>query len=310
MAELIRRGVRAVQFGFVLNALLASTKFVAGVVGHSHALVADAIESAADLVSSLIVWSGLRIAARTADEEYHFGYGKAESIAAAVVSLFLLGAATGIAVTAIREIRTPHQLPAPFTLAVLVGVIVVKELLFRKVNAVGAATGSTAVAADAWHHRSDAITSAAAFVGISVALVGGPGWEAADDWAALLAAGIILVNGGLILRRSVHELMDRAPTREVLQAVADAAYGVEGVCLVEQLRVRRSGLAHFVDIHAQADPAMSLHDAHELSGRIKGAIRLALPSAAGVLVHMEPFEGPAAEAAMAAAAAGAGGRTG
>src|SRR5690606_3126423 len=233
------RGMRAAQLGFIVNAVLAGTKLIAGILGNSYALVADAIESATDLVSSLVVWGGLRLAARDADEEFHFGYAKAEPIAAAVVALLLIAAGLGVALLAFQQIRTPHEAPAPFTLFVLVGVIIVKEVLFRRVSRVGQETGSTAVEADAWHHRSDAITSAAAFVGISVALIGGEGWEAADDWAALIAAGIILRNGSVILRRAVLDLMDRAPARAVLEQVQHAAYTVEGVELVETLRVRK-----------------------------------------------------------------------
>ena len=171
MSSKVGRGIRSAQAGLLTNAGLAITKLVAGVLGHSYALVADAIESTADIFSSLIVWGGLRIASRSPDEEYPFGYGKAESLAATVVSLMLLGAALLIAIQAGIEIGTPHRSPAPFTLIVLILVIAVKEFLFRKVFTVGSEVGSTAVKADAWHHRSDAITSAAAFVGISIAIL-------------------------------------------------------------------------------------------------------------------------------------------
>lgn len=288
--EGVRRGIRSAQLGLLTNAVLALAKLLAGVLGNSYALVADAVESAADVFASLVVWGGLRLAARKADEEYPFGYGKAEPLAATVVGLMLLGAAVGISIEAVREIRTPHQTPAPFTLAVLVAVILAKEILFRRVFEVGEDVGSTAVQADAWHHRSDAITSAAAFVGIAVALLGGPGWESADDWAALVAAGVIVANGVRIIRPAVADLMDRAPAAEVVERVAEAAGAVPGVLAVEKLNVRKAGMGFYVDIHVQADPAMSLHDAHILSGRVKGAIRRALPQVLGVLVHMEPFE--------------------
>ncbi len=287
----IHRGIRSAQAGLLTNAGLALIKLLAGVLGHSYALVADAIESTADIFSSLIVWGGLRIASRSADEEYPFGYGKAESLAATVVSLMLLGAAVVIAAQAAIEIRTPHHTPAPFTLIVLVLVILIKEFLFRKVFTVGSQVGSTAVKADAWHHRSDAITSAAAFVGISVAIVGGPGWQAADDWAAICAAGIIFFNGTRILRPGVADLMDHAPATALVSMVESAARSVEGVEAIEKLRMRKAGMGYFVDVHVQAEPHLSLREAHILSGRVKSAIRDALPQALGVLVHMEPFEG-------------------
>ena len=290
MREGTRLGIRSAQAGLAVNAVLALTKLVAGLFGNSYALVADAVESTTDIFSSVIVWSGLRIAARAADDEYPFGYGKAEPLAAAVVSLLLLGAAVGIAVKAVQEIVTPHHAPAPFTLAVLTAVILIKEVLYRRVFNVGKAVGSTAVKADAWHHRSDAITSAAVFIGITIALWGGAGWESADDWAALAAAAIIVYNGLRMLRPAVHDLMDRKPAEELVRRVARAATSTDGVRAVEKLRVRRAGLAYYVDIHVQAEPAMSLRDAHMLSGRVKGAIRSAVPAVSGVLVHMEPYE--------------------
>ncbi|QEH31915.1 Ferrous-iron efflux pump FieF [Aquisphaera giovannonii] len=298
---MVGRGMRAAILGLVVNGVLVVVKLMAGILGHSYALVADAIESSTDLFSSLIVWAGLRVTERPADESYPYGYGKAETLAAAVVSLMLFGAAAGIAAAAVHEIATPHHVPAPFTLAVLAAVVVIKEALSRSVLRVGEETGSTAVKADAWHHRSDALTSAAAFVGIAVALWGGEGWESADDWAALVAAGIIAINGGLLLRGAARELMDRMPETPVVDEIGSAARGVAGVLDVETLIVRKVGTAYYVDLHAQADPALPLREAHILSGKVKGAIRAAVPAVAGVLVHMEPFE-PDAEPAPPAAA--------
>ncbi len=296
MSHKAGRGIRSAQAGLLTNAGLAIAKLIAGVLGHSYALIADAIESTADIFSSMIVWGGLRISSRSPDEEYPFGYGKAESLAATVVSLMLLGAALLIAIQAGIEIGTPHRTPAPFTLIVLIVVIVVKEVLFRKVFTVGSEVGSTAVKADAWHHRSDAITSAAAFVGISIAILAGPGWQDADDWAAIVAAGIIFFNGIRILRPAVTDLMDHAPEAGVIKTVEAAARSVTGVDAIEKLKMRKAGMGYFVDVHVQADPRLSLYDAHILSGRVKSTIREAVPSVLGVLVHMEPFEARKAQA--------------
>lgn len=285
-------GIRAVQVGLVVNIALAAAKIVAGVAGHSHALVADGVESAADVFSAVIVWSGLRIATREPDEAYPFGYGKAEPLAAAIVALMMVGAAVGITVQAVREIVTPHQLPARFTLVVLVAVVLVKELLFRRIAAVGASVGSTAVRADAWHHRSDAITSLAAFVGIGIALLGGPGWEQADDWAALVAAVVIVWSAVRLLRPALQNLMDRGADPELLDRLTRTSLNVENVEAIEKLKVRRAGIGYFVDIHVQAAPTMSLHDAHIVSGKVKRAIMAAEPAVQGVLVHMEPHEPP------------------
>lgn len=274
----------------LVNALLALIKLVAGIVGNTYALIADAVESTADIFASLVVWGGLRLATRDPDEDYPFGYGKAESVAGAVVAMMLCAAAVGIAIEAVREIRTPHKSPASWTLLVLVAVLFVKFVLFRRTLSIGEEAGSTAGKADAWHHLSDAITSAAAFVGISIALLGGKGWESADDWAALFASGVILYNGALLLRPALHDLMDRMPGSEIIEPVRRAAEGVPSVLAVEKLSARKAGLVYYVDIHVQANPSMTLHDSHELSGAVKSAIRGQVPNVRGVLVHMEPFE--------------------
>jgi cation diffusion facilitator family transporter len=282
------RGLRLARFGLLINGVLALVKLVAGVLGNSHALIADAVESFADLFSSLVVWGGLRLSARNADLAYHFGYGKAESLATAIVGLMLVGAALGIAIDAVREVATPHHVPAPFTLAVLVLVIGVKEALFRFTRRGARELGSDLVAADAWHHRSDAITSGFALVGISVALLAQAAW--ADDVAALGAALVILVNGVRIIRPAVQDLLDRAPDAEMLKGVETVARTVPGVRHTEKLRARKSGPQYLLEIHVQADPGLSLHDAHLLGHRVKNAIRHGVPAVGDVLVHMEPFE--------------------
>lgn len=289
----LESGIRAVRAGVLINAGLAVIKGVAGVVGHSFALVADAIESLADIISSLVVWSGLRLAARDPDHDHPWGHGKAEPLAAGIVGLMLLLAALGIVAKAIQGILTPHPVPRPWTLIVIGLVVVVKEILFRRVAKVAETIGSGAVAADAWHHRSDAISSTAAFIGVAIAVVGGAGWYWADEAAAIVAAGVIGIGAWRILRPATHELMDGAPEAALLRSATAAATSVPGVRMVEKVMARKVGIRHFIDLHVQADPAMSLHDAHILSGMVKRAIQAELPSVENVLVHMEPFEGPA-----------------
>lgn len=289
MSSTATRSIRWAQAGLLVNALLVLVKLIAGIIGHANALVADAIESSADIFSSLIVWLGLSIAARPADEDHPYGHGKAEPLAAAVVSLMLLGAAVGISIMAIREIVTPHHLPAPFTLFVAAGVIIIKEALYQRVSRVGREVGSPAVAADAWHHRADAISSLAAFIGISIALWGGRGWEAADDWAALVAALLVAINGVRTLRPAISALMDEAPDSTVKERALQAALRVPGVQHIENLNVRSSGLGFYVDLHAQANPSMSLEQAHEIAAKVKYSILEAVPRVLSVLVHMEPY---------------------
>ena len=289
-SERRRRGIRLAQAGLLINAVLVVVKVGTGIVGNSYALIADGVESSLDIFSSLIVWRGIHMAGRSADDDYHFGYGKAESVAAAAVALLLMGAAVGIAIEAVREIRTPHQVPASFTLIVLVLVVVAKETLFRYVLREGEAIDSGVVKADAWHHRSDAITSAAAFIGISIALIGGAEWAEADDWAALLASGIIAMNGARLIRPALADLMDRAPATELLEHVAEEASCEPGVLRIEKVLARRAGVGHFMTLHVQADPLMTLHDAHELGGRVRSRIVGNVPSVLDALIHMEPYE--------------------
>ena len=284
------RGMRAALVGLGVNLALVGIKLLAGIIGNAYALIADAVESSMDIFSSLIVWAGLRITTRPADEDYPYGYGKAEALAAAVVSLMLLGASVGIAAAALTEIATPRHAPAPFTLVVLVAVVIIKGLLSRKVLRISEETGSQAVKADAWHHLSDAMTSAAAFIGIAIAVWGGPGWEIADDLAALVAAAIIAFNGVRLLRPAVADLMDRMPEGPAAEQVARAAESVDGVRAIEKLRMRRLGTDYYVDLHVQADPELPLRDAHVLSGKVKAAIKDAVAGMAGVLIHMEPYE--------------------
>ena len=289
----VSKGIRSAQIGVLVNTVLAVLKLVAGIVGNTYALIADAVESTADIFSSLVVWGGLHVSGREPDDEYPFGYGKAEALAAAVVSLMLLGAAIGIAYQAAQEIREPHTTPAPWTLAVLAAVIVTKLVLARSVGAVGADIGSQAVEADASHHLSDTITSTAAFVGIAVALWGGEGWESADDWAALLATVVIAYNGGRMLRSALRDLMDRMPGAEVVDPVRCAAESVPGVRATEKMAVRRTGMTYRVTLHVQTDPLLPIRDAHIVAGMVKSAIRAAVPRVDSVLVHLEPYEPPA-----------------
>lgn len=281
---------QAVLLGLGANITLALVKLVAGVVGHSYALIADAAESAFDLFGTVAVWAGVRMADRDATEAFPFGFGKAEAVSGATVAILLLLASVGIALSAVHEIRTPHFSPAPWTLVVLAVVIVVKELVARRVRGVAQAEGSRALVADAEHHRGDVLTSLAAFVGILVAVMAGPGWESADDWAALLAAGVIAWNGVRLLRGALGDLMDKAAPPALVAQVRAATLAVPDVRGVDKLVMRSSGRGFWVDIHVEADAAMSLHEAHIVSGKVKGAIRAAVPQVRGVLVHMEPHE--------------------
>jgi cation diffusion facilitator family transporter len=276
--------------GVVVNTVLAAMKITAGTVGNSYALIADGIESTLDIFGSLVIWGGLQIASRPPDQSHPYGHGKAEPIAAVAVSMFLIFAAIGLAIQSVREIVTPHHAPAPFTLLVLVVVVIAKEILFRKVVHIGQEISSTAVKTDAWHHRSDAITSIAAFIGISIALIGGEEYAPADEWAALLACGLIGWNGVRLLMPALHETMDTAPPQQFEAEVRGVAAGVEGVVALDKCYIRKMGLDMFVDIHVEVDGNLTVRDGHRIAHAVKDALREANPAIADVLVHIEPAD--------------------
>ena len=282
------QGIRSTLIGIFVNAGLALIKGIAGVLGNSYALIADAIESASDVVSSFIVFSGLRIAAKPRDHDHPYGHGKAEPIAAMIVALSLFGAAITIIVQSIHEIITPHHASAPFTLIVLIVVVITKEALFRFVFKVAEQVQSMAVKTDAWHHRSDAITSAAAFVGISIALIGGAGYESADDWAALFASGIIIYNASNLFKPALNEVMDAAPSSAIEERVRIVATEVPGVLRLDKCYVRKMGLDYFVDLHVVVNGNIKVKEGHLIGHNVKDAICGSNPRIIDVLVHIEP----------------------
>lgn len=283
-----QRGMRLALIGIFISAALATIKILSGIFGNCYALIADGVESLVDIFSSFVVWGSLRIASRPADANHPFGHGRAESLGAMAVSLALLVVAIGLAAQSVREILTPHHAPAPFTLLVLIVVVVTKEALFRHFHFAGKEMGSQAITSDAWHHRSDALTSLAAFIGISIALLAGKGYETADDWAALFACGVIAYNGVRLLRAALDDVMDIAPPVEDEQRIRSAGAGVSGVSGIEKCRIRKSGLSLFVDIHVEVDGAMTVREGHEIAHRVKDALVAMDGRIQDVVVHIEP----------------------
>jgi cation diffusion facilitator family transporter len=281
-------GARFALFGLIVNILLASAKILAGIIGHAYVLIADGIESALDVGGSIVIWGGLTIAARPPDQTHPYGHGKAEPIAAVIVAVGVLAAAVGLAIQSVREIFLPHHGPAPWTLAVLVVAVIVKETLFRYVMRFGRTVESTAVKTDAWHHRGDALTSTAAFIGISLALIGGERWQSADDWAALFACAVIAANGVRLALPAFQEIMDSAPSGKIVRSIRTVANSVPGVVEVEKCHARKMGLDYYVDLHVGVDGNISVHEGHEIAHRVKSAIQQSDSRIADVLVHIEP----------------------
>ncbi|HSL88689.1 MAG TPA: cation diffusion facilitator family transporter [Ignavibacteriaceae bacterium] len=282
------KGIRTTFIGIIASIILAAIKGLAGYFGNSYALIADAIESTSDVFTSIIVLTGLRIAKKPADHNHPYGHGKAEPIAGMLVAAALFFAAIIIIVQSIHEIITPHHSPAPFTLIVLVLVVITKEVLFRYVIKVGKSVDSVAVKNDAWHHRSDAITSGAAFIGISIALIGREGYEAADDYAALLASGVIIFNAYRLFKPALYELTDVAPPPYVIVNVREAASKIPGVLAIDKCFVRKMGLEYFVDIHVIVNGKITVYEGHDIAHAVKDGLIEKYPKISDVLVHIEP----------------------
>lgn len=288
ISDLANKGIRTTIIGILTSIILAAIKAVAGIWGNSYALIADAIESTSDVFTSLIVLTGLKIATRPADETHPYGHGKAEPFAGILVSAALFIAAIVIIIQSIHEIITPHHAPAAFTLIVLVAVVITKEFLFRYIIKVGNSVDSVAVKNDAWHHRSDAITSGAAFIGISIALIGGPGYEEADDYAALCASLIIIYNAYRLFKPALFEIMDTAPSPEFVKKIIDVSLKVEDVIAIDKCFARKMGLQYYIDMHVIVDGNITVHKGHQISHNVKNKLVNSFPNVSDVLIHIEP----------------------
>jgi cation diffusion facilitator family transporter len=284
---MIQRGVKSSLIGIGFNFVLASFKCTIGFIGHSFALIADGIESLSDVLSSTVVYLGLRLSIKPPDEDHPYGHGKAEPVAAIIVSLALIVAAIVIGIESIVRIQTPHPLPEPYTLWVLLAVVGIKALLSRYVSSVGKGINSAAVRSDAWHHLSDAITSAFVFVGISIALTRN---AAADDWAALCASPVIMFNAWRQLRAPFAELLDTAPAPQLEQEVRAVASSVSGVIGLEKCHVRKVGFRYYVDLHIVVEGTLTVRRGHNIAHDVEDAVLQQVPQIAEVLVHVEPEE--------------------
>lgn len=285
-----QKAINTTWFSMGSNALLAIIKWVAGYFGHSYALIADAIESTTDFFSSFLVLLGLKYASRPADKNHPYGHGKAEPLITFMVVGFLITSALIIAHESIQNIRTPHEGPKAWTLFILAAIILWKEISYQLVIRKSRETKSTLLKADAWHHRSDAITSVTAFIGISIALLMGKGWESADDWAALAASAFILYNCYLIFRPALGEIMDEHLYDDLIDQIREIAIHVDGVTGTEKCQVRKVGMRYFIDLHIEVDGDISVRHGHDIAHALKAKLMSELPELADVLMHVEPEE--------------------
>lgn len=280
--------IRTTYFSIVGNTCLAIVKGLAGFFGNSYALIADAIESTTDILSSCLVLFGLKYANRPADKNHPYGHGRAEPLVTFLVVGFLITSATIIAYESIKNIGAPHELPKVWTLFVLAPLILWKEISFRLVMKKANETNSSSLKADAWHHRSDAITSVAAIIGVSIALFGGKGYEAADDWAALLASGFILYNSYKIFRPALSEIMDEHLYDDLVAEIRKVALTVDGVVDTEKCFIRKAGMKFHIDLHATVDANITVKHGHDIAHALKDTLREKIPQLGHVLIHIEP----------------------
>ena len=280
--------IKATYFSIIGNTALAIIKGLAGFFGNSYALIADAIESTTDIFSSFLVLFGIKYANKPADENHPYGHGRAEPLITFLVVGFLITSATIIAYESIQNINTPHKLPKIWTLFVLAPLIIWKEISFRLVMRKAKETNSSSLKADAWHHRSDAITSVAAFIGISIALYFGKGYETADDWAALFASGFILYNSYLIFRPALGEIMDEHLYDDLVERIRQVSLTVEGIINTEKCFIRKAGMKYHVDLHAVVDGNRTVKQGHDLAHKLKDTLRTEIIELGHVLIHIEP----------------------
>ena len=285
-----QKAVKATYFSIFGNAALALIKWFAGYFGNSYALIADAIESTSDIFASFLVLFGIKYASRPADENHPYGHGRAEPLITFLVVGFLITSATVIAYESIENIQTPHELPKPWTLIVLGGIIIWKEISYRLVMKRSRETKSSSLAADAWHHRSDAITSVAAFIGITIALTFGEGYEAADDWAALFASGFILFNCYKIFRPALGEIMDEHLYDDLTLEIRKSSVKVEGIIDTEKCFIRKAGMKYHLELHAIVDGNISVKEGHLLAHNLEDFLRIEIPELGHILIHIEPNE--------------------
>ena len=286
----VETAIKTTYFSIAGNVMLAIIKGLAGFFGNSYALIADAIESTTDIFASLFVLFGLKYAKRPADKNHPYGHGKIEPLITFIIVAFLVGSAILIAIESIRNIRSPQETPETWTLFVLGGIILWKEISYRIVLKKSIETNSSSLKADAWHHRSDAITSVAAFIGISIAVFFGKGYETADDWAALFAAGFILYNSYKIFRPALGEVMDEHVYDDLIDEIRKESLSVDGILGTEKCFIRKAGMQYHVELHARVDGHISVIEGHNLAHKLKDTLKKEMASLGQVLIHIEPNE--------------------
>jgi len=284
----VKSAIKASYFSVLGNTALAIVKGLAGVFGHSYALIADAIESTTDIFASILVLFGLKYSTKPADENHPYGHGRAEPLITFLVVGFLITSATIIIYEGITNMKAPRELPKSWTLIVLGIIIIWKEISFQYVIRKSKETDSSSLKADAWHHRSDAITSITAFIGISMTLLLGENFKNADIYAAFFAAAFIFYNSYLIFRPALGEIMDENLYDDLITEIRKVSLTVNGILDTEKCLVRKSGMKYHVDLHAVVDGSKSVKEGHKLAHDLKDKLQNEMDNIGEVLIHIEP----------------------
>lgn len=279
---------RAAMLGLGVNLVLGAAKLAGGVLGNSFALLADAVNSIGDCVSTVVVLVALRIARRPPDQEHPYGHSRAEGVAASNVALLMILSALGIGWEALQRMGSVHAAPPLWTLFIAGANVVIKEGLYQYHASVGRRTGSAAILANAWDHRSDAMCALAVLLGLAANRWGGLRFTWADEVASLVVVAAIVWSGMRLFRQSGSELMDVQAPPELVAEIRRQAAAVPGVLDVEKLWVRKSGLEYFADLHLQVDPNMTVADGHRIGHAVKDRLVASFPALRDVLVHLEP----------------------
>lgn len=279
---------KTILISIASSLILAVIKGISGNMGHSDALIADALESSSDVIASLLVLFGMYYSHKPADEDHPYGHGKAEALSTFGVVGFLLISATLIAYNGIQNLFIDQQQPATFTIYILLGIIVWKELSFRYVVNKGKKTNSLSLQADAWHHRADAISSLIALFGIGISIIFGAEYSKADDWAAIVSALFIVYNAYTIFRPALGEILDEHTHHDLIEKIRNMQNEVDGVIAIEKCLVRKTGMYYFVDIHLEVDGNISVEKGHKIGHDFKNHIMNKIPEINDVLVHIEP----------------------
>jgi cation diffusion facilitator family transporter len=284
----IKTAINASYFSIIGNIALAIIKGLAGFFGHSYALIADAIESTTDIFASILVLMGLKYANKPADKNHPYGHGKAEPLITFLVVGFLITSAIIIMHEGIVNLGKQRELPKAWALIVLGIIIIWKEISYRFVVKKSKETGSSSLKADAWHHRSDAITSVTAFIGISMTLLLGEEFVNADIYAAFFAAIFILYNSYLIFRPALGEIMDENLHEDLIAEIRKVSLTVDGILDTEKCLIRKSGMKYHVDLHAIVEGKQSVKEGHYLAHKLKDKLQSEIESIEEVLIHIEP----------------------